>query len=65
MLNDPLPLQPVTPVSVQVPEMVGPFTAPCKVSTLFVPEGKAVEMIIENVPVTCPWKSPVKLKVPV
>lgn len=56
----PFPLQPVKPVSVQVPEMVLPFTVPWSVSTLLVAPGNIVVMVIPNVPVTLPLKLPIK-----
>ena len=56
MLNVPVPLQPVMPVSTQFPEIVPPLTVPCSVSTLFAPPANIVEMVIWNVPITLPLK---------
>jgi len=60
----PFPLHPVTPVSVQVPEIWFPFTVPLRVRTLFVAAGNIVMIVISNVPVTLPL-FPLKPKVPV
>jgi hypothetical protein len=61
----PFPLHPVKPVSIQVPEMVLPFTVPWSVSTLLVAPGNIVVMVISKVPVTLPLKLPIKPKVAV
>jgi hypothetical protein len=62
----PFPLQPDTPVRVQVPEIVLLFTVPCRVSTLLVwGAGSIVEIVVPNVPVIFPLKFPVKVNVPV
>ena len=60
----PLPLHPVRPLAVQVPVIVPPLTAPLRVSTLFV-VGKKVVMVIPKVPVTLPFKFPLRVKEPV
>lgn len=60
----PLPLHPVAPVSVHVPEMVLPATLPWRVSTFFVPVDIVV-IIIPNVPATLPLKLPLRLNEPV
>ena len=65
IVNFPFPLQPVKPVSVQVPEIVLPFTVPWRVSTLLVAPGNIVVIIISNVPVMLPLRLPMRPKLPV
>lgn len=58
----PLPLQPVPPTSVHVPEIVFPFAVLVRVSVL--PLGFPDVTVNWNVPSTLPLKSPLKMKEP-
>lgn len=61
-MNVPLPLQPVPPVKVQVPEIVLPVTAPDSVSVL--PDGVPDLIVKPNVPVVWPLKLPANVNDP-
>ena len=61
----PLPVHPVPPVKVHVPEIVPPFTVPWRVSRLLVGAGNNVVTVIPNVPLTLPLELPLRPKLPV
>ena len=62
IVNSPLPVQPVPPVRVHVPEIVLPFTVPERVSVL--PDGEPDSTTKLNLPVTFPLKVPLRVNDP-
>jgi len=62
MVNVPLPVQPVPPVNVHVPETVLPLAVPERASVL--PAGDPDCTVSPNLPVTFPLKSPLKVNDP-
>ena|SRR5581483_2678381 len=63
MVNEPEPVQPVLPVSVQVPEIELPLSVPASVSVF--PDGDVDWIVIPKVPLVFPLKSPVTPNDPV